>query len=169
MRLFMTALQREVGKLVENGVRLRIAGERADFDPELRAAMHTAEARTAHNSRLNLTVCAGYGGRWDIVQALRSAVRAEPQCLTMPERIDEELVGRHLALSFAPDLDLLIRSGGEQRISNFLLWQAAYAELYFTEVLWPDFDAAAFDAALEWYAGRERRFGRTSAQVADAA
>jgi undecaprenyl diphosphate synthase len=169
MRLFMTALQREVGKLADNGVRLRIAGERADFDPELRAAMHAAEMRTAHNSRLNLTVCAGYGGRWDIVQALRGAVRADPQCAAAPERIDEALIARHLALSFAPDLDLLIRSGGEQRISNFLLWQAAYAELYFTDVLWPDFDAAAFDAALEWYAGRERRFGRTSAQVADAA
>ena len=169
MRLFMTALQREVGKLADNGVRLRIAGERADFDPELRAAMHAAELRTENNDRLNLTICAGYGGRWDVVQALRHALQADPALAAEPKRIDEQLVARHLALSFAPDLDLLIRTGGEQRISNFLLWQAAYAELYFTDTLWPDFDAAALDAALAWYAGRERRFGRTSAQVADAA
>jgi undecaprenyl diphosphate synthase len=169
MRLFMTALQREVGKLADNGVRLRIAGERADFDAELRAAMHAAELRTANNDRLNLTVCAGYGGRWDIVQALRRAVQADPALANHPHRIDETLIDRHLALAFAPGLDLLIRTGGEQRISNFLLWQAAYAELYFTDTLWPDFDEAALDAALAWYAGRERRFGRTSAQVADAA
>ena len=169
MRLFMTALQREVGKLADNGVRLRIAGERSDFDPELRAAMHAAELRTENNDRLNLTVCAGYGGRWDIVQAMRRAAQSDPTLASEPQRIDEQLIARHLALAFAPDLDLLIRTGGEQRISNFLLWQAAYAELYFTDTLWPDFDATALDAALAWYAGRERRFGRTSAQVADAA
>ncbi len=166
MRLFMSALQKEVGKLRDNGVRLRVVGDIGAFEPELRRHIAEAEAQTAGNDRLNLTVCASYGGRWDIVQAVRALLAADPSVATRPEAIDEALFARHLALAFAPDVDLLIRTGGEQRVSNFLLWQSAYAELYFTDLLWPDFDATALDAALAWYATRERRFGRTSAQVA---
>lgn len=166
MRLFMSALQKEVGKLRDNGVRLRVVGDLAAFAPELRRQIEAAEAATAGNERLKLTVCASYGGRWDIVQAVRALLAADPAIAARPGVIDETLFARHLALAFAPDVDLLIRTGGEQRLSNFVLWQAAYAELYFTDVLWPDFDAAALDAALDWYATRERRFGRTSAQLA---
>ncbi len=162
MRLFVTALQKEVSKLVENGIRLRVVGERGALDKELQRLIVDAESRTASNERLNLSLCVSYGGRWDIVQAARAAVREAAQ----PESITEDSLHRHLALSFAPDPDLLIRTGGEQRISNFLLWQCAYAELYFTHTLWPDFTAAAFDEALAWYAQRERRFGRTSQQLA---
>ncbi len=166
MRLFVAALQREVGKLSANGVRLRVVGELAAFDPQLRELIHEAERMTAANSRLNLTVCASYGGRWDIVQSVRSLIEAAGDPRALADTLSEEMLAAHLGLAFAPDPDLLIRTGGEQRISNFLLWQCAYSELYFTNALWPDFDAAAFDAALAWYATRERRFGQTSAQVA---
>lgn len=166
MRLFMTALEREVGKLKDNGVRLRIAGDRSAFEPALQERIAEAERLTADNTRLNLTVCASYGGRWDIVDAVRQAVAA---AAGPDSAIDESAIARHLALSFGPDPDLLIRTGGEQRISNFMLWQLAYAELYFTDTLWPDFDAVELDAALAWFASRERRFGRTSQQVRGAA
>jgi undecaprenyl diphosphate synthase len=167
MRLFMTALEREVGKLHENGVRLRVAGDRSPFEPALQQRITEAERLTSGNSRLNLTVCASYGGRWDIVNAVRSAIEALPAASVADAAatLDEATLARHLSLSFAPDPDLLIRTGGEQRISNFLLWQLAYAELYFSETLWPDFDEVELDAALAWYASRERRFGRTSQQV----
>jgi undecaprenyl diphosphate synthase len=165
MRLFVTALQKEVSKLDENGVRLRIAGDRSLLDPNLQQLIADAEARTARNSRLHLTVCTSYGGRWDMVNAMRRLLAAEPQLAGDPGSIDEAGIARHLSLSFAPDPDLLIRTGGERRISNFLLWQLAYAELYFSDELWPDFDAVALDAALAWYAQRERRFGRTSQQL----
>ncbi|MCA3216823.1 MAG: di-trans,poly-cis-decaprenylcistransferase [Burkholderiales bacterium] len=161
MRLFVTALQREVVKLVENDVRLRVVGERNTLDPELQRLIVESEERTAGNSRLQLTLCVSYGGRWDIVQAAQTVVREQGV-----EALDEAALGQRLALAFAPEPDLLIRTGGEQRISNFLLWQCAYAELYFTHALWPDFSAAAFDEALAWYAQRERRFGRTSQQLA---
>ena len=161
MRLFVSALQREVVKLVENDVRLRVVGERNTLDPELQRLIVEAEERTAGNSRLQLTLCVSYGGRWDIVQAAQTVVREQGV-----EALDEAALGQRLALAFAPEPDLLIRTGGEQRISNFLLWQCAYAELYFTHALWPDFSAAAFDEALAWYAQRERRFGRTSQQLA---
>jgi undecaprenyl diphosphate synthase len=166
MRLFMNALRNEVDKLRENGVRLRVVGRVSDFDPELQQLIRSAEAATADNERLNLSVCASYGGRWDIVQAVRSLLAAQPALAAAPERIGEDDLARHLALAFAPEPDLLIRTGGEQRISNFLLWQLAYTELYFTDLLWPDFNSAALEAAFAWYRGRERRFGRTSAQVA---
>jgi undecaprenyl diphosphate synthase len=168
MRLFVSALRKEVGKLIENGVRLRVVGALDAFDNELRQLIAEATLRTAHNTRLNLTICASYGGRWDVTQAVRSLLAAEPQLAQQPAEINEERLAQHLALAFAPDPDLLIRTGGEQRISNFLLWQFAYTELYFTDVLWPEFDQAALDAALAWYGSRERRFGRTSAQVAAA-
>ena len=165
MRLFVAALQKEVGKLGENGVRLRVVGELGAFDGKLQSLIHEAERQTAHNTKLQLTVCASYGGRWDIVQSVRSLIAAAPDLNALANGLSEQHLAEHLALSFAPDPDLLIRTGGEQRISNFLLWQCAYSELYFTPTLWPDFDEAAFDAALAWFATRERRFGQTSAQI----
>jgi undecaprenyl diphosphate synthase len=165
MRLFVSALQREVSKLNDNGVRLHVAGDRSLLDTELQRLIADAERATAANDRLHLTICASYGGRWDIVNGLRRLLAADPSLAHEPSRIDEALLTRHLALAHAPDPDLLIRTGGERRISNFLLWQLAYAELYFSDQLWPDFDAVSLDAALAWYAQRERRFGRTSQQL----
>ena len=166
MRLFVSALQKEVGKLNENGVRLRVVGDLGAFDAQLQALIGSAQRDTAQNTRLQLTICASYGGRWDIVQSVRALIDASADARSLAQTLSEGELGQHLALAFAPDPDLLIRTGGEQRISNFLLWQCAYSELYFTHTLWPDFDAAAFDAALAWYATRERRFGKTSAQLA---
>jgi undecaprenyl diphosphate synthase len=165
MRLFMTALRREVDKLVDIGVRMRIVGDLAAFDPELRRLIAESEQRTAHNERLKLTICANYGGRWDIAQAATRAVAR--QRAGGPVQVTEDDIGACLALSFAPDPDLLIRTGSERRISNFLLWQLAYAELHFSDVLWPDFDEAELDRALAWYATRQRRFGMTAEQVGD--
>jgi undecaprenyl diphosphate synthase len=163
MRLFITALQREIDKLIELGVRLRVVGDIDAFAPELQRLIAQAERRTLGNSRLHLTICANYGGRWDIARAAEAAARERAALGGGP--FEPADLARHLALAFAPDPDLLIRTGGERRISNFLLWQAAYAELYFTDTLWPDFDAAALDSALAWYAGRQRRFGMTGEQV----
>lgn len=160
MRLFVATLEREVDDLVANGVRLRIVGDLAAFEPRLQALIHRAHEMTSGNERLQLTVCAGYGGRWDIVSAVRKLLIGQPALAANPQRIDEAALAAQLAISFAPDPDLLIRTGGDQRISNFLLWQLAYAELYFTEALWPDFDEEALDHALAWFASRERRFGR---------
>ncbi len=161
MRLFMMALEREVGKLRDRGVRLRVVGDLQTFDLPLQRLIAEAQASTAHNTKLNLTICASYGGRWDITRAAKALVaRGCPV-----ESIDEAALADELSMAFAPDPDLLIRTGGEARISNFLMWQLAYTELYFTDVLWPDVDGSTLDAALHWYAGRERRFGRTSEQV----
>lgn len=163
MRLFVSALQREADKLVELGVRMRVVGDLFAFDAELRRLIADSERRTQHNSRLHLTICANYGGRWDIAQAVARLIAA--RAADAPSGITESELAPHLALSFAPDPDLLIRTGGEQRISNFMLWQCAYSELWFTELLWPDFGAQALDQALEWYASRQRRFGMTADQV----
>jgi undecaprenyl diphosphate synthase len=165
MRLFMLALQREVDKLVELGVRMRVVGETFAFDADLRRLIAQSEQRTAHNSRLHLTICANYGGRWDIAQAAERAAKEQLASGARSVRIDEDAIAQRLALSFAPEPDLLIRTGGERRISNFLLWQLAYAELYFSDVLWPDFNAAELETALRWYAGRQRRFGMTGEQI----
>lgn len=165
MRLFVSTLQKEVGKLSENGVRMRVVGDLSAFDRQLQSLIHESERQTVHNTRLQLTICASYGGRWDIVQSVRSLLAAAPDARSLAQTLTERQLAEHLGLSFAPDPDLLIRTGGEQRISNFLLWQCAYSELYFTHTLWPDFDPAAFDAALAWFATRERRFGQTSAQL----
>jgi undecaprenyl diphosphate synthase len=165
MRLFMVALQREIDKLVELGVRMRVVGETFAFSPELRRLIADSERRTESNSRLHLTVCANYGGRWDIAQAAQRAAREQVAAGASEVQIDEATITERLALGFAPDPDLLIRTGGERRVSNFLLWQLAYAELYFSDVLWPDFDARELDAALLWYSGRQRRFGMTGEQV----
>lgn len=165
MRLFVRTLQNEVAQLRANGIRLRVVGDLSRFDSRLQDLICQAEQRTANNNRLVLTIAANYGGRWDIVQATQSLLRAQPELATTPDGITEDLLAEHLAMAYAPAPDLFIRTGGEQRISNFLLWQLAYAELYFTETFWPDFDRTAFDAALRSYAQRERRFGQTSAQV----
>ncbi len=158
MELLARALAREVPDLHAQGVRICFAGARAGLSEKVRAGLAQAEALTAANQSLVLNVCFNYGGRWDIAQAA-AAVAARGEAIT------EESLGRALALSHVADPDLLIRTGGEMRISNFLLWQAAYTELYFSDRLWPDFDEAALDEAIAAYGARERRFGKTSAQV----
>ena len=163
MQLFHLALTNEVEKLHKNGVRLKVVGDTGRFDGQIRRAIENAERLTAANTALTLTIAANYGGRWDVLQALNQHLRANPQ-----GPVDEAALAPHLAMSYAPEPDLFIRTGGEQRISNFLLWQLAYTELYFTETLWPDFDGAALDQAIASYRSRERRFGRTSEQVQDA-
>jgi undecaprenyl diphosphate synthase len=172
MRLFVSSLQKEIDGLMRNGVRLRVVGQVDAFEPHLQQLIARAQERSAQNTRLNLTICASYGGRWDVVQAARQLLQEQEQqqkhaqaAGTRPGALDETEFASRLSMSFAPDPDLLIRTGGEQRISNFLIWQLAYAELYFTEVLWPDFRAEEFQEALAWFAQRERRFGRTSDQL----
>ena len=160
MKLFQSALENEVEKLHSNRIRLRVVGDTSAFDPKIRNLIERGEALTAANQQLTLTIAANYGGRWDILQALNRMLRENPGA-----EIREELLAPHLAMSYAPEPDLFIRTGGEQRISNFLLWQLAYTELHFTDTLWPDFDAAALDEAIASYRRRERRFGRTSEQL----
>jgi undecaprenyl diphosphate synthase len=164
MKLFKTALQNEVDKLHANGVRVKVVGDTSRFDPKLRKLIERAEELTVANDALTLTIAANYGGRWDILQGMNRLVREHPSL----GEISENLLSPYLAMSYAPEPDLFIRTGGEQRISNFLLWQLAYTELYFTETLWPDFGAAALDEAIASYRRRERRFGRTSDQLQDA-
>jgi undecaprenyl diphosphate synthase len=166
MQLFASALQQEVEHLHHNGVRFRVIGDLSRFDPALVGLIDSAQRLTAGNRGLVLTVAANYGGRWDIMQAV-NRMRAESQANQRPWTEDDLL--RHLSLGDLPEPDLFIRTGGEQRISNFLLWQLAYTELYFTDTLWPDFDAKALDLAIASYRRRERRFGRTSDQLAAAA
>jgi undecaprenyl diphosphate synthase len=162
LQLFQSALTSEAERLHRNGVRLKVVGDTRRFGRKIRLLIGEAERLTATNRRLTLTIAANYGGRWDILQAVTRLV-AEKGC---PEKIDETALAPYLSMSYAPEPDLFVRTGGEQRISNFLLWQLAYSELYFTETLWPDFDAQALDQAIASYRGRERRFGRTSEQVA---
>lgn len=162
MQLFVHALQQQVAKLERNGVRLKVIGDLSGFDPELRALILDSEQQTAGNDRLTLTIAANYGGRWDILQAVN---RMACEC---PDRLghwSEDDLASFLAMSYAPEPDLFIRTGGEERISNFLLWQLAYTEFYFTDTLWPEFDTAAFDRAVASFQRRERRFGRTSEQL----
>ncbi|MGK6306346.1 polyprenyl diphosphate synthase [Variovorax sp. DT-64] len=159
MDLMVVALGREVPKLSQDGVRLHFVGERGGLSEKIAAGLLQAEAATAHNTRLILNVCFNYGGRWDIARAAAQlAARGEP--------LTEANLDAAMALSHVPDPDLFIRTGGEQRLSNFLLWQSAYAELFFSDRLWPEFDEAALDEAIEAFRRRERRFGQTSAQVA---
>ena len=164
MQLFVKALEQEVDKLDRNGVRLRVIGDLSRFDPHLRELIHKGEAKTAGNSRLDLTVAANYGGRWDIMQAVNRMLATNPD---KREGWQEAELEPFLSMNFAPEPDLFIRTGGEERISNFLLWQLAYAELYFTPTLWPDFDTAEFDKAIASFQKRERRFGRTSEQLVE--
>ncbi len=165
MRLFVGALERQVARLHANGIRLRVIGELDRFEPRLRELIVNAQQRTADNDRLTLTIAANYGGRADILPAMRRLLAEHPEVADDPSRIDEEALAPYLAMHDAPEPDLFIRTGGEQRISNFLLWQLAYTELYFTDVYWPNFDAGELDRAIDSYRMRERRFGRTSAQV----
>lgn len=163
MRLFVTALEKEVKKMHDNNIRLKIVGDLSRFDLSLQEAIHQAEQLTAANTRLTVTVCANYGGRWDILQAMNKVVaNGQPA-----GEITEEMLEAQLSMAYAPEPDLFIRTGGETRISNFLLWQLAYTELFFTETFWPDFNAQSLDEAIASYQSRERRFGRTSAQVTD--
>ena len=159
MDILALALGREVAQLLTDGVRLYFVGSRNGLSDRVSSGLAEAEAATAGNSRLILNVCFNYGGRWDIAQAA-AKLAADGQLVT------ESALNSALALSHSPDPDLIIRTGGEKRISNFLLWQAAYSELYFSDLLWPDFDEVALDAALAWFASRERRFGKTSEQIA---
>jgi len=159
MELMATALAREVPQLVRDGVRLHFVGDLDAVGPSVRDGLARAEQATAANSRLVLNVCFSYGGRWDVAQAAQKLA-------SRGEAITEASLGRAMCMGHVPDPDLIIRTGGEFRISNFLLWQAAYAELFFSDLLWPDFDEAALDGALADFGRRERRFGKTSAQVA---
>ena len=161
-QLFLTALGREAKKLHANGIRLKLAGDLEPFGEDLVSRAREVEALTAENTQLTLTIAANYGGRWDILQAIPKMLAARPG---FAGPFSEEMLAPHLAMAHAPEPDLFIRTGGEQRISNFLLWQLAYTELFFTDTLWPDFDTAAMDQAIAWYQMRERRFGRTTEQV----
>jgi len=161
MNLVLIAVSKYLGKLAGEGVRIRIVGDRSAVSDRLRSAWDEAERATAHNTRITLSVAFNYGGRWDVVQACRRIIEEG----TSAEQVDEKLLSRHMAMSYAPDPDLFIRTGGEIRISNFMLWQTAYAELYFTHCLWPDFGEAEIDAALASYAQRDRRFGEVRETV----
>ena len=155
MGLVLVAVAKYLGKLADKGVRIKIIGDRGQVSDKLRQAWEQAESSTAHNTRITLSVAFNYGGRWDIVQACRQAIADG----VPPEQLDEAALNKYMALSHAPDPDLFIRTGGEVRISNFLLWQVAYAEFYFTDCLWPEFGEQQLDDALRAFAGRERRFG----------
>ena len=165
MELFLHTLKKEVTRLDRNDVRLRFIGDRSAFPAKLQVLMNAAETQTAGNKDLNLTVAANYGGRWDIAQASRRLAERVAAGELQAADIDEDTLAGHLSLADLPEPDLFIRTGGEQRISNYLLWQLAYTELYFTDTLWPEFDAVAFDAALQSFSSRQRRFGRTGEQV----
>lgn len=161
MRLFVTALEREVAKMHTNSIRLKVVGDLSRFDDKLQTMIASAQRKTAANTGLTLTICANYGGRWDIMQAVNKMTEREAGT----QGFSEEDLGPHLAMAYAPEPDLFIRTGGEQRISNFLLWQLAYTELFFTDTYWPDFSAEGLDAAIASYQQRERRFGRTGDQL----
>jgi undecaprenyl diphosphate synthase len=165
MGLFLSTLEREAEKLHKRNVRLRVIGDRKAFAVELQDKIAVVENLTANNTGLNLIIAANYGGHWDITEAARCVAAKVAAGELTAEAITAEIVTSHLQLADLPDPDLFIRTGGEKRISNFLLWQLAYTELYFTDTLWPDFDEAALEEAIRDYAGRQRRFGHTSEQV----
>jgi undecaprenyl diphosphate synthase len=164
MKLFLKSLKGEVSRLAENDISLRLIGDLSRFDPAIQEMVKYSEEKTANCRGLTFTIAANYGGRWDILQAMRRFVEANPGL--KPEQVTEELLQPYFSMAYAPEPDLFIRTGGEQRVSNFLLWQLAYTELYFTDVLWPDFDESELHQAFQWFSQRERRFGRTSAQLA---
>ena len=165
MELFLGALGKDVRELHENGIRVRFIGARRAFSDKLQRGMAEAEGLTAANPRMLLNIAVGYGGRWDIVEAARDFARKVAAGQAKPEELDECTLSEGLALAGSPDPELFIRTGGERRISNFLLWNLAYSELYFSDTLWPDFDAAELDEVFAWYATRQRRFGLTGEQV----
>jgi undecaprenyl diphosphate synthase len=160
MQLFLRSLEQEVEKLHNNEIRFQVVGDLSPFDPRILEHIRRGEELTRGNKRLTLTIAANYGGRWDILQAADRCRKEDPAA-----PITEERLARYLSMSYAPEPDLFIRTGGEQRVSNFLLWQLAYTELYFTDALWPDFGAETLDAAFASFLRRERRFGRTSEQL----
>ena len=162
MQLFLRSLEQEVEKLDGNGIRFKVIGDLSAFDPRIVELVRRGEELTRANTRLTLTIAANYGGRWDILQAANRCKEEDPVA-----PVTEDRLARFLSMAYAPEPDLFIRTGGEQRVSNFLLWQLAYAELYFTDALWPDFGAEALDAAIASYRARERRFGRTSEQLSE--
>ena len=165
MGLLVHYLQKEISDMHSTGVRLKVVGDLSRFDQRLQNLMVSGQALTAHNSKITLTIAANYGGRWDMMQAVQAWQVANPS-LSVAD-MDEAAMRPHLSMAYAPDPELLIRTGGESRISNFLLWQMAYTELFFTETLWPDFSAPVLDEALEWFSARDRRFGACSALAAN--
>jgi len=166
MRLFLIALEREVRKLHRNNIRLRIIGDRSAFNPALQEHMEKAEALTRDNTRMTLVIAANYGGHWDITQATRKVAEQVRMGQLEPSDITDDLIQEHLSIGDLPMPDLLIRTAGEQRISNFMLWHLAYTEFYFSEVFWPDFKSEQMLKALDAYAHRQRRFGQTDDQIA---
>jgi undecaprenyl diphosphate synthase len=167
LELFMSTLRAEVGRLVEHDVRLRFVGDLSAFSDKLQRQVAEAELATRDGRALLLQIAANYGGRWDITQSVRTLAREVAQGRLTPEALDEQAIAAHLCTAGLPDPDLFIRTGGEKRISNFLLWQCAYAELYFSDLMWPEFDADAFVAALKDFARRQRRFGLTGEQITE--
>ncbi|MFZ3002105.1 MAG: isoprenyl transferase [Undibacterium umbellatum] len=167
MRLFVTALEKEVAKMHANNIRLKVVGDLTRFDAHLQKMIIAAEEKTANNQGLTVTICANYGGRWDIIQAMNRLQKDRIAARLTEQDVTEDQLSSYLSMAYAPEPDLFIRTGGETRISNFLLWQLAYSEFYFTDTFWPDFDAAALDTSIQSYQNRERRFGRTSAQVTE--
>ena len=165
MRLLSIYLKREIRNMNAKGVRLKVIGDATQFDASIQALIHNAEASTAHNDTITLTIAANYGGRQDMLQAVRSWQAAHPG--ESVDTLTEASLSQHLSLAYAPEPDLLIRTGGESRISNFTLWQLAYTELYFTDLLWPNFTPDELDVAIAWFGKRDRRFGGASTLVAE--
>ena len=163
MRLFVQYLESEMKDLADAGVRLRVVGDVAGFAPELQQRIKAAESATANNKQITLCVAANYGGRWDILQAIKGWQGANPRADI--DHLTEAALEAHLSTAGLPEVDLLVRTGGERRVSNFLLWQCAYAELYFTDLLWPDFGVNELGSALDWFAQRARRFGMLPEQI----
>lgn len=166
MRLFLTTLQDEIDKLHKNNIRLRFIGDRTAFDSALQQKMTEGELKTQHNRALTLVIAANYGGRWDMTQACKIVSQRVASGELSPCAINETILNQHLCLADLPEPDLFIRTGGEQRVSNFMLWQLAYTELYFTQTLWPDFNQAALQEAITSFKSRQRRFGHTGDQIA---
>ncbi|MEC4750419.1 isoprenyl transferase [Methylomicrobium sp. Wu6] len=165
MELFLSTLQGEINKLDKNNIRLRFIGDRSRFSESLQKKMLEGEAQTSANTALTLVIAVNYGGRWDLCQAFRTVNQKILAGELKAQDIDENLINRHLSTADLPEPDLFIRTGGEQRVSNFLLWQLAYSELYFTDTLWPDFDQKSLEEAILSFKGRQRRFGHTGEQV----
>ncbi|MBL1265520.1 isoprenyl transferase [Candidatus Methylomicrobium oryzae] len=165
MELFMVTLQAEIDKLHQNNIRLRFIGDTSRFSEALQKKMSEGETQTRNNTALTVVIAVNYGGRWDLCQAFRTLNQKVLAGELKPQDIDENLVSRHLSTADLPEPDLFIRTGGEQRVSNFLLWQLAYTELYFTDTLWPDFDQTSLEEAILSFKGRQRRFGHTGEQV----
>ncbi len=165
MSIFISTLKNEMMKLKKQNVCVKFIGDRTAFPQDLQSVINETEILTADNNGLALTIAANYGGRWDITQACKHLAQKVSSGELSADEIDESLVSEEMCLSDLPEIDLFIRTGGESRVSNFLLWQMAYAELYFTETLWPDFNDASLEKAIEWYGTRQRRFGKTPDQV----